>query len=116
MAASRESKEHLLIKQLITTVRCARCHQHYSVEDVRVVGRQNDLWLLEVTCGNCQSHGWALALLKGAEHELKHTGVMPEEPQIPRINAEDVLNFHEFLRDFDGDVYDLLEAMSEQEE
>jgi hypothetical protein len=119
MTAPQESKEHLLIKQLIANVRCAVCHQYYSVEDVEIVGRQGELWVLEVICGNCRSHGVALALVKEAERALESYELLPDESahfaQLPKIDAEEVLNFHEFLRDFDGDVYDLLGAMSEEE-
>jgi hypothetical protein len=116
MTAPQESKEHLLIKQLIANVRCAACQHYYDMEDIQVVGRQGDLWLLKVICGHCHSRGWALALIKEMERPLETAEFLPDESahfsRLPAIDAEEVLDFHEFLRDFDGDVYDLLEALS----
>jgi hypothetical protein len=116
MTAPQESKEHLLIKHLIANVRCAVCEHYYNMEDIQVIGRQGELWLLRVVCGHCQSRGVALALVKETDHALEAAELLPDEiayfAQLPEIDPEEVLDFHEFLRDFDGDVYDLLEALS----
>jgi hypothetical protein len=119
MAAPQEPKEQFLIKHLIANVRCAVCQNYYSMEDVQLIGRQGELWLLRVTCGHCQSRGMALALIKEVEHGLETAELLPDEvsrfAQLPKIDSEELLDFHEFLRDFDGDVYDLLKALSEEE-
>lgn len=103
--------------------RCSVCHHDYDTDDISVVSRKSDMWMMLVECTDCHARNYVAAVLKDGNpdearlalrrlHE-EATGVA--EPvkiaelaeasaqQSDRVDAHDVLDMHEFLQDFDGD-------------
>ena len=103
--------EESLIKKLITSVKCNVCGQHYKAGDVDVLSHEEDLWFLRVSCPDCDTHYLLAAIIKESrapevitdltETELQRFGNM--DSPIP----DDVLDTHNFLKDFDGDFSQL---------
>lgn len=107
MAEFPTDQEHLLIKQLISTYRCTVCRRSFEREQVRVAARHEQLWIVSVRCSRCrhQQRFW-LALREGRDEEVLRDVTAPEEDQfagMDPVSADNVLDMHEFLRDFDGD-------------
>ena len=108
----RNSPEYHFLKQLISNIKCVVCSEKYGENDVFIMGRQEDVWMLMVSCPHCQTQGIILAMVKDEEHvEEIITDLTPEEldriAQNPAIDIDDVLDVHRFLRDFDGDFREL---------
>lgn len=107
----KDSPEHDFVRQLIANIRCVVCSQKYGESDVFVMGRQDDVWMLMVSCPHCQTQGIILAMVKEDEQIEVITDLTPEElrrmEQMPAIDVDDVLDVHRFLRDFDGDFREL---------
>lgn len=82
------------VHRLVTTVRCPSCGQAFHTDDVAVISRRPDEWLLDVVCHTCASHGWVLAEIEDPAHA-----------PIDRIEVEE---WRRFLRQFHGDMRDLL--------
>jgi hypothetical protein len=99
--------------------RCSVCHRGFEPDDVHVLSRKSDMWMLMVSCGECQARNFVAAVIGdgdaeeaqlalrrlGEEHVRRRVDVEPEadvEAGEP-ISVDDVLEIHEFLQSFDGD-------------
>ncbi len=95
------------IKRLITTIKCGVCGHHYEGSNVRILGHRDDLWFLSVFCPACRSQGLMAAVINEGRLPELVTDLTEEEyarfcPLVVVV-ADDVLDVHNFLRDFDGD-------------
>jgi hypothetical protein len=99
--------------------RCSVCHRGFEPDDVHVLSRKSDMWMLMVSCGECQARNFVAAVIGDGDAEeaqlaLRRLGEehirtsreieteTPYEPQDP-VSIDDVLEIHEFLQGFDGD-------------
>ena len=99
--------------------RCSVCHRGFEPDDVHVLSRKSDMWMLMVSCGECQARNFVAAVIGdgdaeeaqlalrrlGEEHVRTRTGIEPEdegEPGEP-VSVDDVIEMHQFLQGFDGD-------------
>jgi hypothetical protein len=106
-----------LIRHLMDTVRCSVCSAGYEYENVSVLGHQDELWFLTVTCPDCRTQGLIAALVRGepsaagasaadpsAETVASGVPAMPEAPPGGSpITTDDVADMREFLHTFHGD-------------
>lgn len=107
-----ERERYFVIKHLISNIRCAVCSQRYEPKDVQILGRQDDLWIMGVTCAHCQTQGMIFAVVREGQLPEVITEMTPEElariPELSPIDADHVLDMYRLLRNFNGDFYDLL--------
>ena len=104
--------EESLIKQLMASIKCGVCGQCYEIDNIGVLGHHQDLWFLRASCSACHTQCLVAAVL-GEEGE---PGVITDltEAELDRfgdagmLSADEVLDMHNFLRDFDGDFSRLL--------
>jgi hypothetical protein len=112
MADYSASQEHAL-KQFISTHRCGFCRRTFDRERIRVAARQDQLWIVSVRCGLCRNQQvfWIALKPNGEETLLKDVTRAEEEhfAGMAAVSADEVLNIHEFLQDFDGDFRRLFE-------
>ncbi len=103
-------EEREILRHLVANIPCAVCQHHYEADDVRIVDHRNDIWIAAVRCSHCGSRGLILVMVREEKTELV-SDLTPEEwarfQEMPQISADDVLDIHEFLRDFDGDFTSL---------
>ena len=99
--------------------RCAVCHRAFELDDIRVLSRKPDMWMMLVECTDCHARNFVAAVLNdgdpdearlalrrlsdeaGAQHRFEPAGPVAEP--VPPVTIDDVLDLHEFLADFDGD-------------
>lgn len=98
--------EERLVKRLMTSMKCDACGQNYEVRNVHVLGHREDLWFLRVLCSACHTQALVAAMVK--ESRASEAAAYPVEAELVKtsgeaIGADDVLEMHEFLKDFDGD-------------
>lgn len=131
-----ESSEHQVKRIVLDRMdRCSVCHRHYREDDVRVISRKPDLWMMVVQCDDCHARNFVAAVMNDGDpaaarmalDELTDNALndglviqddrqtrqsaTPIEP-VPPMNAEpvsagDVIDMHTFLDEFDGDFYRL---------
>lgn len=106
--------------------RCSVCHRGFEPDDVHVLSRKSDMWMLMVSCGECQARNFVAAVIGdgdaeeaqlalrrlGEEHVRTRTDIEPEdegEPGEP-VSVDDVIEIHQFLQGFDGDFKALFRA------
>ena len=100
--------------------RCSVCHREFQTSDVHVLSRKADMWMLMVSCSDCHARNFVAAVIGdgdaeeaqlalrrlGEEHIRGRSQIEPEyEDAAPGepVSIDDVLEMHEFLKDFDGD-------------
>ena len=108
-----DSKAQRFIKEIIANMRCAVCGSYYQADNVRIIGQQADLLVARLTCSQCDTQGLVFATLK--EGEPSFIGeIGPEEwerfRRMSKLSIDDVLDMHRLLRDFQGDLKELLEG------
>lgn len=92
---------------------CVQCRQRFSLDDMRVVGRNGSLWVLAVRCPECATQSFVAAVVgehdDGTTVEAAAIDLIEEEdafePLIDNadpVTVDDVLDMHRFLDDFDG--------------
>jgi len=100
------------IKRLVATVKCGVCGEHYEGQNVKVLGHRDALWFLSVFCPACGGQGLLAAAIKEGELLRPITDLSETEQakfrNLGPVSADELLDIHEFLRDFDGDVSRLL--------
>lgn len=89
---------------------CAACGRPFDAESVTVLGHEDNLWFLMIVCRGCSSHGLVAALLKESALQAKSDLTDDEVDRFRHtdcVTADDVLEMHEFLKDFNGDFVGL---------
>lgn len=104
--------------------RCSVCHRGFETEDVHILSRKSDMWMLMVSCGECHARNFVAAVLGdgdaeeaqlalrrlGEEHVrsgLDFEAAEADEPESDPVSVDDVLEMHAFLDAFDGDFQSL---------
>ena len=120
----------LQIKRIVLNrmERCSVCHHVYVPEDIHVLSRKPDMWMMVVQCAECQARNYVAAVLNDgdasearralnrlSELDAKAAEAVELEPTAPvearpPVTVDDVLDMHEYLRDFDGDFKKLFGA------
>jgi hypothetical protein len=105
------SPEYDFVRQLLENIKCVVCSEPYDESDVTIMGQQDELWMLMVSCHHCGTQGIILAMVKEDEQVELLTDLGADELErvnsLPAISSDDVLDVHCFLRDFDGDFVTL---------
>jgi hypothetical protein len=101
--------------------RCSVCHNDFRDDDIQVLSRKEDMWMMVVTCAECHGRNFVAAVLgdgdsSEAQLALRRLGrdtelaeIVPardDEPVPPDgepVTVDDLLAMHEFLDEFDGD-------------
>ena len=99
--------EEKLIKRFMTSIKCSVCGQRYEVNNVKVLGHQEDLWFLSVVCSACHTQGLVAAVVKEGKAPKVITDLTEAEldkfKEMDKLTADEVLDMHSFLKGFDGD-------------
>jgi len=113
------SLESLVIQYLLAHTQCSGCGRSFGPDDMRIRARRGQVWLAAVTCSHCGLQGLIMAALKtsdahGSESDLQAGAGEPAAPSQPEpIDSDEVLDWHCFLEQFHGDVYQLLREPGE---
>ena len=95
------------IKKLMSTMKCGVCGEHYDINNIKVLGHRDDMWFLNVSCPACHSQALVAAVIKEGKPPEIITDLTKAElvkfAQASIISADDILDLHGFLNDFDGD-------------
>jgi hypothetical protein len=108
--------------------RCSVCHRGFEPDDVHVLSRKSDMWMLMVSCGECNARNFVAAVIGDGDAEeaqlaLRRLGEEhvrsgvdgddePESPSGVAVSVDDVLDMHTFLQEFDGDFLGLFRENS----
>ena len=99
--------EESLIKRLVASIKCTTCNQRYEAGNVSIVGHYGDLWFVGVICPTCRTQYLVAAVIK--EDTASEIITDFTEAERDRFNnfgtvtADEMLDMHNFLKDFAGD-------------
>lgn len=113
MSDQEGTDEQAYIRYLLSNLRCPVCRHRYDHDDILDFGHKDELWLVALSCSECETKGLVFAIIKSQPGLAESfTELTPEESarfkEREAITADDVLDLHEFLRDYRGDVAELL--------
>jgi len=96
-----------LLKNLQTIMKCPSCGADYLTDEIHFVGQQDGYFLLSMTCQKCALPVW-VNFFAGSEPVVKApisdlTYFDMNLAQKPAITRDEVINFHSFIKSFDGD-------------
>lgn len=100
--------------ELVSGVGCLSCRQPYDPEQIEILARHEDAWLLVGYCENCDMHQLVVVLLHtGKPHGAAVVGEMTLEEwhealERPPIGEEDVERVAHMLEGYRGDLIGLL--------
>jgi hypothetical protein len=103
-----------LVLKVVARLRCVVCGQVYNPHDFALVGRQPDAWVLSVECHHCGSPGHVVVAMPVEAEPKPIADPPPDEMDVvgdwPPITRDDVLDVHELLEEFFGDIDDLFSS------
>jgi hypothetical protein len=102
----------------LSTFGCAACGQAYGDGHIRLIAQREELFFVDLSCDHCGSQAVAIVTIQveGDTATLETGELVPaKEPAASPISADDVIDMHELLDGFDGDVHQLI-AQFEGEE
>lgn len=104
--------EESLIKRLIASVKCGVCGQRYGLENISILGHRQDLWYMGARCSACRTRSLVAVVVKEDRVREVITDLTDTEldkfRDIGVLTADDVLDMHNFLKEFRGDFSQLL--------
>jgi hypothetical protein len=96
-----------LLKKLIASIKCGSCGQYYDESHIEVIERSDELWFLKVVCSSCHVHCMVAAIIREDNQPKIITDLTEKEldkfKNKDNVGDEDLLEMHDFLKDFDGD-------------
>jgi len=103
--------EENLILKLMASIKCGICGQCYEVDNISVLGHQQDLWFLNAFCSACHTRCLVAAIVEEGRVPKVITDLTEAELErfrnMDTLTADEVLDMRNFLKDFDGDFSQL---------
>jgi hypothetical protein len=96
---------------------CAACGQAYGQSHIRLIAQREELFFVDLSCDHCGSQAVAIVTIQiDGDSATLETGELMRAEGIdigaaaegPPISADDVLDAHALMEDFDGDVHQLI--------
>jgi len=96
---------------------CAACGQAYGQGHIRLIAQREELFFVDLSCDHCGSQAVAIvtiqvdgetATLEGGELVRVEEDDLDAIAEGPPVSADDVLDIHDFLEGFQGDVHQLM--------
>ena len=109
------------LRTQLTSFTCPACGQRYRGSKIRLLAERDGLFFVDLDCNLCGSHTVAIVTVELDDGEPSITELSdlgepslyidepPPEGAAP-VTADDVLEMHEFLSQFTGDVDRLFQA------
>ena len=96
------------LKRLFTMIKCESCGHNYEVSGIEILGHEDNLWLFSASCGFCQTQSLIAIVVKEGKIAEVITDLTEAEyerfSQNMTVGVDDVLDMHNFLKEFDGDL------------
>jgi DNA-directed RNA polymerase subunit RPC12/RpoP len=109
-----EDDKRRLVLKLVTRLRCIQCGQPFDPHDLALVDRQPDAWVLAIQCRQCGASSHVVVIMRSEPESELGVDLTPGELKIaekwPPITSDDLLDVHQFLEEFSGDLNDLFSS------
>ncbi len=113
------------LRTQLTSFTCPACGRRYRGSRIRLLAERDGLYFVDMDCSRCGSHTVAIVTVELDESDVAIIDVsdielaVDMEPEhlgeeLPLgaapVTADDVLDMHQFLAEFEGDMRTLLAA------
>ena len=102
-----DNDKRRLVFKLVAQLHCLDCGRAYDRDDFALAHRWDDVWVLASHCHHCDARSHIVIFMHADATPTPGCDLTPEEAstaeRLPAINADDVLDMHLFLTEFDGD-------------
>ena len=99
--------DETLIKKMIASIKCGSCGQNYHEDHIEIVEHNDELWFMKVSCPSCHVRCLVAAIIRENAKPEVITDLTEEEMEkfknLDNVRDEDLLEMHDFLKEFDGD-------------
>jgi hypothetical protein len=112
------------LRTQLTSFGCAACGQPYEAGRIAVLAERDGLFFVDLACAHCGTQAVAMVTIqiedddarvdpvdlpraRRSTEELREPGPDPA----PAISADDVIEVHQLLQSYDGDMQGLLRRM-----
>ena len=96
---------------------CAACGQAYGHGHIRLIAQREELFFVDLSCDHCGSQAVAIVTVQiDGDTTTLETGELVRAEELAEethdiaapVSADDVLDAHALLDDFEGDVHQLI--------
>jgi hypothetical protein len=97
------------LRTQLSAFSCSACGRSYRPSQIRVLAQREELFFVRLSCRGCGTHSVAIVTIQVDEGDAAHLDAgdleeaMEATPGEPAVSGDDLLEMHEFLREFDGD-------------
>lgn len=121
-----------LIKNIQSMVKCPSCGAPYKTNMISIIGGTGQTFLVHLECRLCGQPTLATVMFRHQEKkglgqadfygEIQEIGMeglpgqgiipprhMPTQTSEKKVNTDDIIDTHKFLKDFDGDFESMIE-------
>jgi hypothetical protein len=113
------------LRTQLTSFTCPACGRRYRGSRIKLLAERDGLFFVDLDCSRCGSHTVAIVTVELDEAELSIVDISDIElavdlepdhlgEELPQgttpVTADDLLDMHELLVGFEGDVHALLAA------
>lgn len=99
-----------LLKNLQKVMKCPSCGETYRIEEVQFLGQIDGLFLLQMVCGDCglPASMSIMTSRDGTRKPIIFSDMDQKEKKrnLGEITANEQIEFHNFLKNFDGSFKD----------
>jgi len=115
------------LRTQLTSFTCPACGRRYRGSRIKLLAERDGLFFVDLDCSRCGSHTVAIVTVELEDAELSiidasdielDVDLLPDHigegfpDNTEPVTADDVLDMHELLARFDGDIHALLAAAS----
>jgi hypothetical protein len=106
-----------LVKQIMTSLKCEVCELPYEEENICILGFIGETWIIQINCRGCHSQSLVAVSVGRSDSpaakdhpyliDLKPNEVVEFKYII--ITNDDLLDMHNYLAEFEGNISQLWE-------
>jgi hypothetical protein len=109
-----DNETRRIVLKLLARLRCSECGTPFELHDFVLQHHRQDTWVLVVECRHCGESTHVVIAMQYEDDPELASELTPAELRVvaqqPPITADDVLDMHGFLEEFDGDFEGLIGA------
>ena len=86
---------------------CGLCGTNHSKSEISVLGKREGAYVVRVVCSKCATNITLLVYAGEKPEALKALAAAPKRQRRPPVSLDDVIDAHDLLESFTGDVGEL---------
>ena len=86
---------------------CGLCGTNHSRSEISVLGKREGAYVVRVVCSKCATNITLLVYVGEKLLAQKALSAAPKRPRRPAVSLDDVIDAHDVLESFTGDISEL---------